>query len=160
VLLDVPEPHARALREALATLHGGRAPSAYEGLSRVEIEARLAKAEAAVPSGPSDSIERIKQLVGLRFSVPVALLAGHRRHKSVAFVRHVAMYVCRRKSRGSYPDIGRAFGNRDHTTVISAVRKISSMVAVDEALARRIAAIEREVEAVAESGSLHIAECG
>ena len=159
MLLDVPEPHARALREALATLHGGRAPSGYEGLSRVELEARLAKAESAIPSG-SDVIERIKKLVALRFSVPVALLAGHRRHKSVAFVRHVAMYVCRRKTRGSYPDIGRAFGNRDHTTVISAVRKISSMVAIDEALARRIAAIERELEAVAESGSMHIAECG
>jgi chromosomal replication initiation ATPase DnaA len=44
----------------------------------------------------------------------------------VAFARHVAMYLCKQRLKCSFPELGRAFGNRDHTTVMSAVRKIEA----------------------------------
>ncbi len=76
-------------------------------------------------------------------------LLGPDRHKTVAFARHVAMYVCRRRLRGwtpSYPEIGRAFGDRDHTTVISAVRNVEHWVSCGAKDSARVAEHVLQVE--------------
>jgi chromosomal replication initiator protein len=75
------------------------------------------------------SIEDVLAAVSQRFEVRIVDLRGKDRHKTIAFARHVAMYFCKRRIRycPSFPEVGRAFGNRDHTTVMSAVQKIESM---------------------------------
>ncbi|HEX9296473.1 MAG TPA: helix-turn-helix domain-containing protein, partial [Polyangiaceae bacterium] len=67
------------------------------------------------------------------------------RHKSVAFARHVAMYLCKSRLKCSFPELGRAFGNRDHTTVMSAVRKIESQRDRDPEVRAHLEAIERKL---------------
>ena len=47
---------------------------------------------------------------------------GQRRHSSTARARHVAMNVCKELTEASLPNIGKAFGNRDHTTVLHGIR--------------------------------------
>jgi chromosomal replication initiator protein len=58
----------------------------------------------------------------------------------------VAMYVCRQRLGTSYPELGERFGGKDHTTVISAVRKIGGLVeAQDERVLGAVDAIERKI---------------
>jgi chromosomal replication initiation ATPase DnaA len=70
------------------------------------------------------TISDIKEAVAKVFHVTVADLDSHVRTKQLIIARHIAMWLCRNNTSASYPEIGRAFGNRDHTTVISAVQKI------------------------------------
>ena len=67
------------------------------------------------------SVEDIQRAVCHHFHLRSIDLTSKDRHKSVAFARHVAMYLCKQRLKVSFPEIGRAFGNRDHTTVMSAV---------------------------------------
>lgn len=95
------------------------------------------------------TVEDIQRAVCGHFRLTNAELLSKDRHKSVAFARQVAMYLCRQRLKCSFPELGRAFGNRDHTTVISAVRRVASLVETDsqvsahlEAIARRLALID------------------
>ena len=57
------------------------------------------------------------------------------------------MYLCRQRLQCSFPEIGRAFNNRDHTTVMSAVRKVQAQRDKDPELRAQIEAIERRLTA-------------
>jgi len=70
------------------------------------------------------SIARIQQLVGEHFSLSVAQLTARTRKRDIVHARQVAMYLCRELLRSSYPSIARAFGGKDHSTVIYACEKI------------------------------------
>ena len=73
------------------------------------------------------SVEDIQRVVCHHFKLRSTDLLSKDRHKSVAFARHVAMYLCKQRLKCSFPELGRAFGNRDHTTVMSAVRKVEAL---------------------------------
>lgn len=70
------------------------------------------------------TLEKIQQLVALRFNLSVSELKGKRRTKEVSFARQVAMALVRELTEASLPAIGEAFGGRDHATVIYACSKI------------------------------------
>ena len=55
-------------------------------------------------------------------------LRSKRRTRNIAYPRMLAMYLCRQELGTSYPELGRRFGGKDHTTALSAVRKIGSLV--------------------------------
>lgn len=55
-------------------------------------------------------------------------ILGQGRRASIVRARQIAMYICRRKLGLSYPELGRMFGGRDHTTVLHAIRKIEKMM--------------------------------
>jgi chromosomal replication initiator protein len=76
------------------------------------------------------------------YGVKALDLKSPRRHRSVAGPRAVAMYLARQHTKDSYPDLGRAFGGKHHTTVISAVEKISEKLKDDPGLRGEIHAIE------------------
>ena len=63
----------------------------------------------------------------------------------MAFARQVAMYLCRQRLKCSFPELGRAFGNRDHTTVISAVRRVEALKNSDPQVAAHLEAIEKKL---------------
>lgn len=94
-------------------------------------------------SGPSNAA----MLNGISrfYRVPVPVLKGIRRTADVLHARHVGMYVMYNDKRQhlSLPDIGRLFGDRDHTTVLHGVRKIEYLVATDRGLAAEIKALRR-----------------
>jgi chromosomal replication initiator protein len=76
----------------------------------------------------STTVEDIQRAVCEYFSIRMSDLRSHRRHRSVAYPRMIAMYLCRRRLRTSYTELGERFGGKDHTTVMSAVRKIESRI--------------------------------
>jgi len=77
------------------------------------------------------SVETVQKEVANYFNIKVADLKGPRRHQSVARARQLAMYLSRQLCRASFPDIGRRFGGKDHTTVMSACKKIARLVEQD-----------------------------
>jgi len=92
------------------------------------------------------SAEDVQHRVATAWGVKASDLKGERRHRSVALPRQVAMYICRESLKLSYPEIGDRFGGRDHTTVMTACRKISGLVDRDLDLLRRIEAVTRSLE--------------
>ena len=91
------------------------------------------------------SVEDIQRAVCQHFHLRTSDLTSKDRHKTVAFARHVAMYLCKQRLKCSFPVLGRAFGGRDHTTVMSAVRKIENKRADDPNVRAHLEAIERKL---------------
>ncbi|MEM7434615.1 MAG: chromosomal replication initiator protein DnaA [Myxococcota bacterium] len=92
------------------------------------------------------TVEDIQRIACGYFGVRLADLKSRRRHRAISFPRMVAMYVCRQRLGTSYPELGERFGGKDHTTVISAVRKIGGLVeAQDEQVLSAVGAIERKL---------------
>jgi chromosomal replication initiator protein len=85
--------------------------------------------------------ERIQKAVAQYFQVTVDDLRLDRRHKQLAHARQVAMFLCRKLTRASFPELGARF-NKDHTTVLVAVRKIDKLRASDEHLRRELNELE------------------
>ena len=67
----------------------------------------------------------IKETVAKYFSIDKDDLAGSKRSNDIAFPRQIAMYLCREVANMSFPQIGAAFGNRDHSTVMHGYNKIA-----------------------------------
>ncbi len=81
--------------------------------------------------GPQCSVDSILKTVAAHFSVRIADLKGQRRHKGIARPRMIAMYLSRELTDASFPEIGHKFGGKDHSTVINACKRISSMQSED-----------------------------
>lgn len=69
-------------------------------------------------------IEDIQRMVCKHFGVSRTDILSPRRHRSIVWPRQVGMYLAKTMTQRSLPEIGRRFGNRDHTTVLHAIRKI------------------------------------
>ena len=91
------------------------------------------------------SVEDIQRAVCSHFRLSSAELLSKDRHKTIAFARQVAMYLCRQRLKCSFPELGRAFGNRDHTTVMSAVRRIEAQARKDPQVMAHLEAIEQRL---------------
>jgi len=72
------------------------------------------------------SIARVQQLVADHFNFTVPQLTARSRRQEVVHARQIAMYLCRDILKASYPAIARAFGGKDHSTVIHAYRKVQA----------------------------------
>jgi chromosomal replication initiator protein len=115
------------------------------------IDLAFARTEVAATSTarPNEaSVEDIQRVVCHHFKLRSTDLLSKDRHKSIAFARHVAMYLCKQRLKCSFPELGRAFGNRDHTTIISAVRKVEHLRTSDPEVRAHLDAIERKLGAV------------
>jgi chromosomal replication initiator protein len=115
------------------------------------IEIGFARTEIAATSTsrPNEaSLEDIQRVVCHHFKLRSTDLVSKDRHKSIAFARHVAMYLCKQRLKCSFPELGRAFGNRDHTTIISAVRKVEALRTSDPEVRAHLEALERKLGAV------------
>ena len=88
------------------------------------------------------SMEAIQQKVAEQFGVSMADLMGSRRPRNIAEPRMVAMYLCRRYTRHSLPEIGTAFG-KTHATVLNAVNKVPGLCRKDDVLRTRVHQVEK-----------------
>ena len=91
------------------------------------------------------TVDEIQKAACEHFRLKQADLLGERRTRAVARPRQVAMYLAKTLTTRSYPDIGRRFGNRDHTTVLHAVRQIEKLKAEDPALAADVETLTRKL---------------
>ena len=80
------------------------------------------------------SVDNIQRMVADYFKIKISDLLSKRRNRSVARPRQVAMALCKELTDHSLPEIGDAFGGRDHTTVLHASRKIKELSDTDLAI--------------------------
>ncbi|MFN6962213.1 MAG: chromosomal replication initiator protein DnaA [Pyrinomonadaceae bacterium] len=73
------------------------------------------------------TIERISRTVASHYKMTVDELKSKNNSRAVAFPRQVAMYLCKRLTKSSFPEIGREFGGKHHTTVMHSVDKIEQL---------------------------------
>ena len=80
------------------------------------------------------SVDEIQKKVASHFTIKVADMFSARRSRQIARPRQIAMYLAKNLTSMSYPEIGKRFGNRDHTTIMHAVRKIEELMEQDAGL--------------------------
>ena len=80
------------------------------------------------------TIENIQKTVAEYYKIRLADLSGKSRSRSIARPRQMAMALAKDLTSKSLPEIGKAFGGRDHTTVLHACRKIVELREADESL--------------------------
>jgi len=81
--------------------------------------------------GSRVTIELIQQRVAAYFQLDRTTLRGTSRQRAILYPRQLAMFLCRKLTDASFPEIGREFGGRDHTTVMHAVDKIGRETSQD-----------------------------
>jgi chromosomal replication initiator protein len=92
------------------------------------------------------SIEEIQKKVAEHYNIRLTDMSSARRARSVARPRQVAMYLAKQLTQRSLPEIGRRFGNRDHTTVMHAVSRIAELMAEDAGFAEDVALLRKMLE--------------
>jgi chromosomal replication initiator protein len=140
---------AQSIRSNIRELEGSlirlSAKSSLTG-KRVDLDFVREELKSVVPPrAQTMSVEDIQRAVCHHFHLRTSDLTGKDRHRTIAFARHVAMFLCKQRLRCSFPELGRAFGNRDHTTVMSAVRKIEAQRDDDPELRAHLEALERKL---------------
>jgi len=93
-----------------------------------------------------ESIDGIQKAVAKYFKLKVSDLKSPRRVKVLAEPRQIAMYLCKKISKASYPEIGSKFGGKDHSTVIHAVKKIERLIELDIGFKNTVFAIENQIK--------------
>ena len=137
--------NVRELEGALTRVRG------YAMASGQPITLQLAKSalsDDGVTNGQTNgqpSIQSIIDTVTQYYDIKLTDLLSKRRNKSIALPRQVCMWLARRHTRFSLEEIGGYFGGRDHTTVMHAVRQITSKRENDPSLANDVERIERSL---------------
>ena len=132
--------NVRELEGALTRLH------AMSSIQSVPISLEMAKSALKPllqPKVVNVTVDDIKKAVANHFSLKVTEIISKRRTKNLSFPRHIAMYLCRKHTTASYPEIGEHFGGRDHSSVIHAASVVSSKLSTDAKVREIISDIEK-----------------
>lgn len=92
------------------------------------------------------TIELVQKEVASFYGLSLKELLSKKRTKQVAYPRQIAMYLCRRLTEASYPQIGEQFGGRDHTTVIHANDKVEKELSTDSQLQANIEMLSKKID--------------
>lgn len=92
------------------------------------------------------TIDCIQKKTCEHYGIKMADLNGARRSRNLVRPRQIAMYLCKKLTTRSLPDIGRSFGGRDHTTVLHAVSKVEELMRDDAAMAEDIDLLRRSLQ--------------
>jgi chromosomal replication initiator protein len=133
----------RELEGALNTLVAG----AGSRLARLTLEEAQGLLHPNLRGGGERriTVDETQKVVADHFGLKQADLLSERRTRAITRPRQIAMYLCKQLTTRSYPDIGRRFGGRDHTTAIHAVNRITELMGSDEQIARDVEALTRKL---------------
>ena len=88
------------------------------------------------------TVDKIQNIVSNYFNIPLSDMLSQRRSRPLARPRQIAMYLAKKMTTRSLPEIGRRFANRDHTTVIHAVKTINRLSEQDDEMKKNITQIK------------------
>ncbi len=91
------------------------------------------------------AMEDIQEAVCAQFHVKMTELKSRRRSKTLVHPRQIAMYLCRELTDASYPEIGRHFGGKDHTTIIHACRQVAKAKETDQTLHATLESLKEQI---------------
>ena len=92
------------------------------------------------------TIQQIQKAVAQTYKLTNEELLSKNNARQISHPRQVAMYLCKNLTKHSYPEIGRAFGGKHHTTVMHSVEKIEAQVTTDETLQRLISELSESLQ--------------
>ena len=131
---------AKHIRSNVRELEGGLkrvlAYSRFNNLPVTILSAKEALKDLLAVLNRQISIENIQKTVADYYKIKVAEMYSKKRVRSLARPRQVAMALAKELTPMSLPEIGEAFGGRDHTTVLHACRKVQQLVEADQGIAR------------------------
>ncbi len=111
--------------------------SAYSSLTGREIDLELVKEVLKLIQRNGNhevSIDEIIKAVASKLNIKISDIKAHNKNKNLVFARQISMYLSRKLTHASFPDIGHKIGGRDHSTVIYAANKISQKIETDQKL--------------------------
>lgn len=121
----------------------------YSNLERAPITLELAQTSLkdliSDDAIKSITLELIINTVSNHYNVSYEDLLSTKRSKDIAYPRQVAMYLCRKMTEHSLQEIGKALGDRDHSTVMSGIRKIEADKSVNATLKNSLETIEKKI---------------
>ncbi len=121
---------------------------AYSSLTGQPITMELAKNVLRDVIGDKKKViamDDIQEAVATRFHVKIAELKSRRRSKTLVHPRQIAMHLCRELTDASFPEIGRQFGGKDHTTIIHACKQIAKAKEADAALTATLESLKSQI---------------
>jgi chromosomal replication initiator protein len=136
------ETNIRELEGALTKVMG------YAALSKRPPDLALAREvlqDAAPPPATTFSISDIQDAVARYYHRKVSELQSRRWTKSISQVRQVAVYLCKKFTGASLEELGRHFGNKDHTTMLYSIRKVEKLLGKNPALRADVERLSREI---------------
>jgi chromosomal replication initiator protein len=134
--------NVRELEGALTRLH------ALSSLQKIVVTAESAEEmlkPLIQPKVVRITIDEIKKAVSQYFDLKPGEIVSKRRTKNLSFPRHIAMYLCRKHTTASYPEIGSQFGGRDHSSVIHSANVVSTKIHTEKEVKTAIEEIERRI---------------
>lgn len=142
---------ARNVRTNIRELEGAfNKLVAYASLTGRQIDLEFAQtmlADFVRSNARRITIDDIQKLTAKHFHIDLSEMRSKRRARAVARPRQIAMYLAKKMTPRSLPEIGRVFGGRDHSTVIHAVRTIEALRSLDADIDAAIRALQRDLEA-------------
>ena len=133
------------VRELVGYLTRVVAMSSLQGMPLTVDLARLALREILHRHNKAITVDEIIARVSKTFNVKSADIKSKKKHKLYSLPRQVGMYLARELTELSYPEIGVAFGGKDHSTVIYATRKIEKILEQDHSLKTVVEGLRKEI---------------
>ena len=134
-----------SIREMVGALNRVLAFSKVNAKSPSIYECKRILTDFICSNNKSVNIESIQNIVAAHFNLNIKEMLSSRRSRSLARPRQIAMYLAKKHTTNSLPDIGRKFSNRDHTTVIHAVKKIEELIKKDNEIKQNIIEINKRL---------------
>jgi chromosomal replication initiator protein len=145
---EILESIARRVQSNIRELEGAlNRILAFADLSGAHLSSQLVEVALAdlLPQRSDVQPEKIIELVAREWQTSVEALLGRDRSQKIAQPRQVAMYLLRKETDASLPQIGEVLGGRDHTTVMYAIEKIASDIETKTDLRKRVVNIKQQL---------------
>ena len=142
---DVLNMIATSVKSSIRELEGNLVNSAYADFANQDLDCDMVKDLLNLSSDEDRiklTIEMINKATCQYYRVTTADVKSKSRSQNITRARHVSMYLCRKLLSTTQEEIGRFFGNRDHTSVIHAVSKVTAKLKEDSELSKDIILIE------------------
>jgi len=108
-----------------------------------------------MPQAVTVTMPQVMETTAHFYNLTLGDLTGRRRTKEIALARHVAMYLARELTESSLPRIGKAFGGRDHTTVLHGYNRIAENLERDEELRHALLRLKERLLTPTQAPSRH-----
>jgi chromosomal replication initiator protein len=130
--------------------------TAFASLNRQPVDLSLAEIvlKDLIPdhAGPEITVATIMAQTAQYFGLSIDDLCGQSRSRGLVTARQIAMYLCRELTEMSLPKIGQQFGNRDHTTVMHADRKIRQLMAEKRSVYNQVTELTNRIKQQTRNG--------
>jgi len=146
---DVVQFLAAAMKSNIRELEGSLVRlGAYSSLTGQPIALEMAKNVLRDIIGEKKRVitmDDIEEAVAERFHIKISEMRSRRRSKTLVYPRQIAMYLCRELTNSSFPEIGRHFGGKDHTTIIHACKQVTKGKISDATLNSTLESLKEQI---------------